>query len=248
MKQTCRSCEYRSLGNTTQQPTAKLLKHKILSAEKQSKCLKVTTIISISANLIFDSSEVPSVSSESPASEFLKPVYETTKENESFKYIHTNICNSESPIPSAMLMLQCITKTHTEHTSSAVSGREENITGLQDLWCKNASVIDVSCCIMEMLVITLFLYSNSEVGATWWDILLFLDENNAASWRHSGDSSSMQPRTWGEFRTENVGIPLISKACAVDALNAQLHIGWRSEPWLSSANGAGTASMEAHLV
>jgi len=45
-----------------------------------------------------------------------------------------------------------------------------------------------------------------------------------------------------------VGIPLISKACAVDALNAQLHIGWRSEPWLSSANGAGTASMEAHLV
>lgn len=148
MKQTCRSCEYRSLGNTTQQPTAKLLKHKILSAEKQSKCLKVITIISISANLIFDSSEVPSVSSESPASEFLKPVYETTKENESFKYIYTNICNSESPIPSAMLMLQCITETHTEHTSSVVSGREVNITGLQDLWYKNASVIDVSCCIM----------------------------------------------------------------------------------------------------
>lgn len=52
-------CEERSLSNTTQQPTAKLLKHKILSAEKQSKCLKVTKIIS--ANLIFDSLEVLSV-------------------------------------------------------------------------------------------------------------------------------------------------------------------------------------------
>lgn len=56
-----------------------------------------------------------------------------------------------------------------------------------------------------MLAITLFLYSNSEEGATWWDILLFLDENN------SMDSSSKWPWSWGEFRIGTMGISLISK-------------------------------------